>query len=150
VVIPFEGDPKLWRVQASTYSMSGYPEIEIRDGAVAFAVQFTDDTAKPQSIRQIIDRDTRSLAEVINSLKRDVEQHNQNAPGEIRRALQFKRKQAESTVGVLADLGIPIKQKGEPPAFVLPVQRRQQPIRRPAVAAGNYVPEPFLDEKEYE
>jgi hypothetical protein len=31
VAIPFEGDPIFWRVRASTFSVSGYPEITIRD-----------------------------------------------------------------------------------------------------------------------
>jgi hypothetical protein len=63
--------------------------------------------------------------------------------------LERKRKQAESTTGVLANLGIPIRQKAEPPAFALPIRRREQPVRRPTVATGKYEPEPFLDEKEY-
>lgn len=83
-------------------------------------------------------------------MKNDVDQHNRTAPDAIREALRRKRKLAESSTGVLAARGIPVKRRGEPPAFAVPVQRRKQPTRRPAVAAGKYEPEPVLDEKEYE
>jgi hypothetical protein len=149
VVIPFEGDPGLWRLRASTFSMSGYPEITIRDGTITFSIEFTDDTANADQIRQRIDRGTQSLAEGVGYLKNDVENHNRNAPEQVRQALERKRKLAESTSGVLSNLGLPIRHKGEPPAFAVPVKRRESPVR-PPVAAGKYEPEPFLDEKEYD
>ena len=150
IVIPFSGNPMLWKLRASTFGMSGYPEIAIRDGAIAFSISFPDDTANADQIRQSIERDTKSLADAVAYLKNDVQQHNQNAPAVIREALARKRKLAQSSTGVLSQLGIPVKRKEEPPAFVLPVKRREQPTRPPSVAAGKYEPEPFLDEKEYE
>jgi hypothetical protein len=151
VVIPFEGDQNLWRVRASTYTIGGgRPEITIQDGTIAFGVDFADDTANAEQIRHRIDQDTRSLSEAVNYLKNDVDQHNRTAADTIRQELDQKRKQAQATTGVLANLGIPIKQKNEPPAFAVPVKRREQPIRRPAVAAGKYEAEPFLEEKEYD
>jgi hypothetical protein len=150
VVIPFEGDPILWRMQGSTFGSSGYPDIAVRDGTMTFRIEFSDDTANPEQLRQQIDRETESLATGVGYLKSDVEQHNKKAPEDVRQALDRKRKLAESTLGVLAKIGIPIKQTGAPPAFAAPVKRREQPIRRPTVAAGKYELEPYLDEKEYE
>ena len=34
IAIPYEGDSGLWRIQASTFSVSGYPEIEVRDNEI--------------------------------------------------------------------------------------------------------------------
>jgi len=150
IVIPYSGDPVLWRLRGSTYTMSGYPEITIRDREIAFSISFPDDTANAEQIRQRIDEGTKCLTDGVAHLKHDVDQHNQTAPETIRQALQRKRKLAESSSGVLSQLGIPVKRKAEPPAFMLPVKRRQPPTQRPTVAAGKYEPEPFLEEKEYE
>ncbi len=150
IVIPFSGDQNLWRLRASTFSMSGYPDITLRGNTVAFSISFPDDTANADQIRQDIERHTKSLADAVGYLKNDVQNHNQSAPAAIREALARKRKLAESSTGVLSQLGIPVKRKGEAPAFALPVKRREQPTHRPTVAAGKYEPEPFLDEKEYE
>jgi hypothetical protein len=149
VVIPFEGDPTLWRLRASTFSLSGYPEIAIRDGAIAFDIEFLDDAANAEKIRERIDDGTQSLAEGVGYIKTDVDSHNASAPEQVRQALHRKRASAESTLGVLSNLGLPIRHKDQPPAFALPVKRRPMPVR-PAVAAGKYEPEPFLDEAEYE
>jgi hypothetical protein len=150
VAIPFEGDPILWKLRASTFSMSGYPELTIRNDRIIFSISFPDDTANPVEVRAEIDRETKALADAVTYLRRDVEQHNASAPTRIRQALEQKRKLAEATSGVVGGLGIPVKRKEGEPAFVLPVKRREQPAQRPAVAAGKYEPEPFLDQKEYE
>ena len=40
IAIPFTGNPALWRIQPSSYSLSGYPKLEIRDDVVVFAAAF--------------------------------------------------------------------------------------------------------------
>ncbi len=150
VAIPFEGDPLFWRVRASTISMSGYPDITIRDDSISFSVSFPDDTADANSVRRPIDEHTNRLAEAVKYLKQDLDQHNATAPNTIRQALDRKRQLARATTGVVAGLGIPIKRKNEPPAFAAPVKRRPSPAQRPVATAGDYLPEPFLEDKEYE
>ena len=39
IAIPFEGDPTLWKIRASTYGQSGYPEIDVRGNLVLFPHQ---------------------------------------------------------------------------------------------------------------
>ena len=150
VAIPFEGDPIFWRVRASTFSMSGYPDITIRDESIQFSVSFPDDSADSDAVRRSIDEHTNRLAEAVNYLKRDIDQHNATAPDTIRQALDRKHKLAQASTGVIAGLGIPFKRKEESPAFAAPVKRRPSPAQRPAVGTGNYQPEPFLEEREYE
>lgn len=72
IAIPFEGDPMLWRIRASTFSLSSYPEMEIRNGEVVFAVSFPDDSAEPDKLRADIESLTKSLVEAVTYLRRDV------------------------------------------------------------------------------
>lgn len=149
IAIPYEGDSGLWRIQASTFSVSGYPEIEVRDNEIILTVSFPDDSADPTKMKSDIDRQIKSLADAVNNLTRDVENHNKSAPGSIKSAIQRKRQLAESTVGSVAKLGIPIKRRNEPLTYTVPTKRRVSPANRPKVTTEQYKPEPVLEEEEY-
>ena len=149
IAIPFEGDPILWQIGASSYRTGGYPEIDIYGNEVIFGVSFPDDSTDQESLRSEIERETNSLIAAVGYLKTDVDNHNNSAPGTIRQALARKRELAQSVVGAVASLGIPMKRSETQLTFNIPAKRRQTPIKRPAVAMGKYEPEPTLDEEEY-
>ena len=144
IAIPYEGDAILWQIRPSTYSLSGYPEIEVRDDAIVFGVSFPDDAVDPVSLKVEIDRHMRSLAGAVQSLHRDVENHNRSAPETVRSALERKRQLAQSTTGAIAALGIPMKRRDQPLTFTAPTKRRASPARRPRVTTEAYTPEPVL------
>jgi hypothetical protein len=150
IAIPFEGDPMLWRIRASSFSLSGYPEIDIRSNEIVFSVSFPDDAAQSNQLLSEIDRNTKSFVEAVGYLKNDVTNHNNSAPNTIKQALARKRTLAQSTTGAIAALGIPIKRVGEEPTFTIPAKRRDKPTVLPSVATGTYKPEPVLEEKEYQ
>lgn len=91
-----------------------------------------------------------SLADAVANLRRDVDSHNQSARQAVRSAIAKKREKAQSAVGAVAALGIPIEQRSQPLTFTVPTKRRQSPVTRPQVATENFAPEPVLDQKEYE
>jgi hypothetical protein len=150
IAIPYTGDRILWRIRPSTFSLSAYPEIEIRDDVVVFGCTFPDDSANPEGLRSEIQSNISSLADAVGNLRRDVENHNRTAPATIRTALIQKRTKAQATVGAVAALGIPIKQRNQPLTFTIPTRRRQSPVARPTVTKEQFAPEPVLDQKEYE
>lgn len=101
IAIPFEGDPILWRVRASSWSLSGYPTIDVRDSFITIKVTFPDDSADPQRLKSEIDSKVRSLLDAVENLRRDVEAHNNSAPQTIRGTLEGKINTARSTVGAV-------------------------------------------------
>lgn len=150
IAIPFEGDPFLWKLRASTFSLGGYPEITVQKDSIVFSVAFPDDSPDPQRLKQEIDREIASLRDAVQYLRRDVETHNAAAPGRIRSAIEAKRKLASSAIGAVAALGIPIRRADQPPTFAVPAKRRPSPIPRPKVPAEPYQPDPTLLESEYQ
>ena len=150
IAIPFGGDPMLWRVRPSTFTMSGYPEINIGNGTISFSITFADDSVDPERLKQQIDSNVKSLAGAVLNLKRDVENHNKSAPDQIKAALERKRIKAQSATSAVADLGIPFKRRDNPPTFTVPTTRRATPTSRPKVPTESYKPEPVLDISEYE
>jgi hypothetical protein len=143
IAIPYEGDPVLWKIRPSTYSLSGYPEIEVRDASIVLSVSFPDDSADPARLKSEIDRQTRSLVDAVQYLKNDVENHNRSVPQAVKSALQQKRKLAESTTGAIAALGIPIMRRDQPLTFTAPTKRRESPVKRPRVSTETYKPSLF-------
>lgn len=152
IAIPFEGNEALWRIQASTFSISGYPEVEIRNNEIVFSINFPDDSAEANQnrIRDEIKREIKSLEDAVNYLRNDVNNHNNSAPNVIKQVLERKIKLAQSATGVIAALGIPIKRTNAEPTFSIPAKRREKPIKLPTATTGGYKQEPVLDEKEYQ
>jgi len=150
IAIPFTGDAFLWRVRPSTYSLSGHPELEVRDDVVVFNCSFPDDSPEPERLKTEIEKTIRSLSDAVSNLARDVDNHNKEAPQAVRAALQKKLLKAKAAVSAVAGLGIPIKQRSEPATFVLPTRRRESPVSRPAVPKAKFAPEPTLDQREFE
>jgi hypothetical protein len=150
VAIPYEGDPELWKVRPSCYTLSGYPEILIRDNEIVLSISFPDDLVNQSDLKSRINRDIESLANAIQNLRSDVENHNRTAPNRVKEVLQLKRQQAETAVGAVSALGIPMKRRDKPLTYTVPTQRRKSPKNRPKVYTEVYEPEPTLGEAEYQ
>ena len=147
VVIPFQGDPLLWRIRPSTYSLSGHPDIDIRGNDVYVEFSFPDDSVNSDQLKAEIDRQIRSLTDSVGHLANDVSNHNQTAESEIRTAIERKLTLAKSTITTVSALGIPIKRRDEPPTFAVPAKRRKSPAM-PQVKAKKRTP--VLEEEEYQ
>lgn len=150
IAIPYEGDPMLWKIRPSAYSLRGYPEIEVLDDSIVLSFSFPDDSAQPERLKSEIHREIRSLADAVHNLTRDVQNHNNSAPGAVKAAINQKRQLAATSTGVVASLGIPMKKRDKPLTYAVPTKRRKSPINRPKAATEPYRPEPVLAEEEYQ
>lgn len=149
IAVPFEGDPELWRVQPSTYALSGYPDLEILSDRIRFHVAFPDDSADGAALKARVDADLNSLQRAVTNLSSNVQQHNATIRQLVPEALAAKRERALAATNAVESLGIPLRRADQPPTFAMPVQRRPVPIRLPAAAQGAFSPDPTLDEQEY-
>jgi hypothetical protein len=150
VAIPFEGDPQLWRIRATTFSPISYPKIEIKNDRVVVTYSFPDDSPDPERLKQRIHQDIASLSSAVGYLARDVEKHNCNIKPAIRSALASKHKNALAAMNAVANLGIPLKRSAVPATYTVPAQHRQTPVSMPRVTTGPFRPEPTLDMAEYD
>ena len=83
IAIPFEGSKRLWKIRPSTYSLSGYPEIEIHSDRITLSVTFADDSASPERLKLEIDRRIKSLTDTAGHLRNDVDNHNRSAVQQV-------------------------------------------------------------------
>jgi hypothetical protein len=149
IAIPYRGDKALWQVRPSTFSLSGYPEIDVRDHMIVLTYIFREGSSA-ESISAEIERRVRSLSEAVDSLARDVEIHNRSAADDIKKTLERKRASAANAVSTVAALGIPFKRRTEPLTYALPTKRRPSPISRPEVPKEKFAPEPVLAQEEFD
>ncbi len=56
IAIPYEGDPTLWRIRPSIFSLGGYPEIEVKGDVIILSIQFPDDSADAKTLKSEIHR----------------------------------------------------------------------------------------------
>lgn len=111
---PFEGDQTLFDCQASTFSLSGYPDIEIVDGCVVLRASFTlsqmrgvsaTETALSEMARKI-----GSIRQGIEYANRDAESFNQSLIGFIQNTLQKKKANVQSFFSLATMFNVPISQ----------------------------------------
>lgn len=150
IAIPYGGNKELWKIQPSTFTLSGYPEIEARDDTILLSFSFPDDSANSERLKKQIDSQVQLLAGAIDNLGKDVENHNNSVPDIIKSTLEQKRQKALAAVNAVTSLGIPIKRRDKPPVFSIPVKRRKLPVQRPTLRTEKYEPEPVLDISEYD
>jgi hypothetical protein len=150
IAIPYEGESMLWRIKPSTFSLSGYPEIEVRNDSIIISINFPDDSANSQKLKSQIDRNIQSLADAVQNLNKDVENHNSSVPKKVKSTIQHKRQLAESATGAVVALGIPMKRRDKPLTYAVPTKRRKSPKDRPKASTEAFEPEPVLEEKEYQ
>ncbi|MCK9385609.1 MAG: hypothetical protein M0Q15_13400 [Nevskia sp.] len=127
IAIPFEGNPMLWKIRASTWSSGGYPEIDVKNGEIILSISFPDDSANSDQLKSDITRSIKSLEDAVGYLKNDVTNHNNSVPNAVKQALKRKRELAQATTGAVAALGIPVKRADSSPTFAIPTKRRTSP-----------------------
>ncbi|MBE3039740.1 MAG: hypothetical protein IMZ62_13135 [Chloroflexi bacterium] len=150
LAIPYDGDQLLWRLRPSTFTLSGYPEISVKESTIVISFQFPDDSANPDRLKNDVDRVVKSLEEALGHIREDVQRHNASLHNLIISQLERKRTLARAATGAVTSLGIPFKRAGSQPSFIIPTTRRPSPAKRPDVSAGSFQPEPELDLKEYD
>jgi hypothetical protein len=111
LAIPYEGDPILWKLQPSHWTLSPYPDIEISADRIVFSIGSPDDRLDQARLRENIDEAVKSLANGVEELKPDVERHKREAPQRISDAIRRKRQKAQANADAISGLGIPIKDK---------------------------------------
>lgn len=141
---PFDGDGELFKCRASTFSLGGYPKIELGNGEIIFSV------SKSLDEMQRIGKD-RLIAEINGALKdikqgisyanSDINQFNSGLKPSITKLLYEKKSKVEAFFNIATMFEVPIEKK-EYAQKHIPVQRNIVPI------AHKYDSEDYYDIKD--
>lgn len=112
---PYSGESDLFKCRASTFSLSGYPEIQLLKKEISISIErplneIDNPTAKDDLIRRV-NSSIESIRNGISYCNKDVVNFNDSLKDNILKELQSKRKKVESYYKIATMFEVPIEKK---------------------------------------
>jgi len=128
---PFTGEEDLFKCHASTYSLSGYPDISISRGFISIRYEYSlselqSESAKDSALKKL-ERDIKDIRDGINYANKDVEAYNMSLKKQALQLLEEKKRKVESFFSVANMFEVPVKKSAYAETHV-PLQRKIVPI----------------------
>lgn len=128
---PYLGEKDLFKCRASTYSLGGYPDIDVGKDCISFRIERTlnemnGENAKDQLLNALAN-DLKSIKSGISYANNDVSRFNGSLRKEIEGLLNSKKKKVESFFNIASMLEVPIEKKEYAQQHV-PIQRVIVPL----------------------
>ena len=144
----YSGDNNLFKCQASTFSLSGYPEMELRNDYLVLNYEvplneMQSDEDKEKLMKQV-ERDISSIKQGASYVNSDVSAFNNSLRQSALNMLQSRKKKVEQFYSVSKLFEVPVK-KNDYASTHIPVQRKIQPISKKYNDTPNYC----ISAKEY-
>ena len=128
---PFTGEEDLFKCHASTYSLSGYPDISISRGFISIRYEYSlsemqSESAKDSALKKL-ERDIKDIRDGISYANKDVESYNMSLKKQALQLLEEKKRKVESFFSVANMFEVPVKKSAYAETHV-PLQRKIVPI----------------------
>lgn len=128
---PFVGEEDLFKCYASTYSLSGYPDISISRGFISLRYEYSlnemqSENAKDSALKKL-ERDIKDIRDGISYANKDVESYNMSLKKQALQLLEEKKRKVESFFSVANMFEVPVKKSTYAETHV-PLQRKIVPI----------------------
>lgn len=145
--IPFEGDPELFKCNASSFNVG--PRGTISGNEVVLTYTLTDHDEK--ALRSAFESDLSRIRETLKRSDSTLSPFNASIWAKARDRIEARRQKLLKDQGLVAALGIPLRRRQDTPqTFVVPTVRRKATMPRPSGNKASFVPEPALEMQEYE
>lgn len=138
---PYHGDTNLFKCQASTFLLSGYPDIGIEVNHITFyyelplkEMQTDEDKSK---LMKRLEQDVASIKKGVSYVNSDVSKFNQSLKQNAINEINARKKKVEQFYTVSNLFEIPIS-KTRYASTHIPVQRKIQPINKKYSNESNY------------
>jgi hypothetical protein len=146
LVVPFDGDPDLFSMQPSTFSMSGIRG-SVQNGTLVFRHQRLDQDGA--AIKGDFDGRLGQVESHLETQRRDVQEWNSRLPDSVRSLIEARKKKILDGLNLTESLGYPLKRRSEN-TYPVSVARKRILVQMPAPKAASYTPEPALAMQVYE
>ena len=125
------------------------PKAAVASDHLALILQGTQ--LSSDSIRKQIEHFIREVGFHLDQITNAARLHNDTIAEKIRPMIQARKQRILERRKMVASVGLPIKRREDVQhTYAVPNVRRKPRVTRPAVASTPFVPEPALDEKEYQ
>lgn len=128
---PFTGEEDLFKCHASTYSLSGYPDISISRGFISLRYEYSlnemqSENAKDSALKKL-ERDIKNIRDGISYANKDVESYNISLKKQALQLLEEKKRKVKSFFSVANMFEVPDKKSAYAETHVS-LQRKIVPI----------------------
>ncbi len=104
-----------------------------------------------ETVKRDLDSTLDSIEGYLGHITEQCEAYNASLDSKIREMIKQRKERLLSNRNIVASIGLPIQSRTDAPrTYTVPDVRRKPAIKPPIVKEKAYLPEPALDEKEYE
>jgi hypothetical protein len=107
--VPFEGDKDLFKCKPSTFTTT-LPSAKVTDGQIAFEYVITDHDV--EKVKAQFKHDLEEVKKYLGWIENDVAPYNNQLKGNARSCIDARREKLLRDQGLVANLGFPIRQRG--------------------------------------
>ncbi len=148
IQVPYTGDGNLFWFQPSHFTLSP-PRGIVTKEYLEFYIR--GDRLVGENVKRTLDATLNEIRGYLGHITDSCNAFNNSLEQTIREALSIRKQRLLSHRQILASIGLPIRADANAPkTYAIPNVQRKPPVRAPVVKEKVYVPEPELDEKEYE
>ena len=148
VFIPFTGDGDVLKLTPSTRYMGSTPQGEVRDADVVLRYMTTGSDA--QALKQWLSQTLTLLRQYLEWSRQDALNFNNTLPSLARSQIEARRQRLLDSQGLVASLGIPLVERPDAPRTYSVPDIRPKFAQPPLASTVPFVPEPALDDTQYE
>lgn len=143
IVVPFSGDGALFQCRPNQYRPS-HPRAVVASGTISLV--YTAETINAESMKTRIEGDLTEIELWLGWQRGQISPFNQELPRFAEAQVSARRDRLIAAEGAIADIGIPVRRKGDrPTTFVVPEVRQRPKINVPRPQPTEpYVAEPTL------
>ena len=147
-IVPFEGDPVLFRYSPHAFS-SIIPRGEVERNELHIEFKTTDQNG--EQIQARFDQSILETESVLRTVGENVTQFNETFIRDVRQRIEQRREKLLKDQGMAASIKYPMrKREGMPATYSVPVVRKRLSISLPPASKEPFKPEPELEMKAYE
>lgn len=128
---PFKGDKTLFSCRASTYSLSGYPDIEVYDHEIAISIERTlremQEKDATDKLLESVEKQIQAIKKGAEYVNKDIAVFNRTLKFKALELLEAKKNKVESFFAIAKALEVPIEKK-DYVEKVIPIERKTFPV----------------------
>jgi hypothetical protein len=149
VVVPFGGDTRLLHYQPHRYTLNR-PQGEVYPDRVELIFRFQ--RPNKRRLERLYKDQLASIREYLEWVTTDVERYNDSLQNVVKSAITQRKKKLLENRAMSQALGLPIlRRENAPRTYTVPEIRRKPKVSRPKITTEKpFVPEPELEDEEYE
>jgi hypothetical protein len=148
VKVPYTGDGQLFWFQPSHFTFSP-PHGVVTGEHLEF--YFTGERLVGETVKRELGSTLGEIQGYLDQLRDACVAHNNSLEQKIREMLRIRKERLLSNRQIVASIGLPIQAQTDAPlTYAVPNVQRKPALKPPVVKEKAFVPEPALDEKEYE